>query len=277
MGLQLRLGFETTQLECNEAIEGREDLCSSGVELGNIGDRTEGANMYVTVGPRLSWDFRDDPLDPEAGVYMEVDGEVARGLDANSPDYLRGEGRIDAYAPAAPRVTFFASLRGGRIFSLEPDAEIPLNRRFFLGGRSTIRGYPEKTLLPQDTPLGPFGLPESTVSAGGVAYVVFKTELRFELVSPVSLAGFFDIGDLWRLSDEGACGASGVGFSTECVARNPDDGSRRLVQRDLAKGGGVGLRVATPIGPLAVDLGFPIDPRDPFVEDWTLHFSVGAY
>lgn len=273
LALQLRVNFENTNLDCNSEIEGREDLCSSGVEQGNLGDRTEGRNTYVSAGPRISWDFRDDSLDPSKGAYLELDGEIAGGLDDNSPDYARLEGRVDVYAPAAPRVTFFASLRGGQIFPLSSDAEIPLNRRFFAGGRSTIRGYPEKTLLPQDTPLGPNGNPQSDISAGGVVYVAFKTELRFELVSPVSLAGFFDIGDLWRLADGGGvCGSSGVAFVTECTLA---DG--RVISRPLAKGGGFGLRVATPIGPLAVDMGFPIDRRDPAVEDWTLHFSVGAF
>lgn len=270
MALQLRVNVERSELDCNDAVEGREDLCSSGVADANLGDRTEGENAYVSVGPRVSWDFRDAPLDPRSGAYLELEGELASGFDAQSPSYGRLEGRADAYAPVAPRVTFVTSLRGGRIFPVTSDQEIPLNRRFFAGGRSTIRGYPEKTLLPQDLP--PFdetGEPTSEISTGGLLYLAFKTELRVLLVSPVSIAGFFDIGDLWRLTDvEGACESSL--FETTCTVGS------RIARRRLAQAAGFGLRVATPIGPLAIDIGFPLNRRGRAVEEWTLHFSVGA-
>jgi outer membrane translocation and assembly module TamA len=44
---------------------------------------------------------------------------------------------------------------------------------------------------------------------------------------------------------------------------------------DLQYGTGIGARVRTPIGPLGVDLGFPLDaPRgDPI---WQVHLSLGA-
>ena len=44
---------------------------------------------------------------------------------------------------------------------------------------------------------------------------------------------------------------------------------------DLQYGTGVGARVKTPIGPLGVDLGFPLDapPGDPI---WEVHLSLGA-
>ena len=43
---------------------------------------------------------------------------------------------------------------------------------------------------------------------------------------------------------------------------------------DLQFGAGPGVRYNTPIGPLRLDLGFPIDPPDG-QPDWRIHFSVG--
>lgn len=274
MVLQLRANLERAELNCNDAVDARrEDLCSSGVSINNQGDRTEGENVYFSVGPRFSWDFRDNPLDPGSGVYLELEGEFAEGLDDQSPDYVGIEGRVNFYAPVAPRATFVTSFRGGRIFPLTSQVPIPLNRRFYAGGRSTIRGYPEKTLLPQDVPLDENGLPISDISTGGLLYLALKTEIRILIANPVSLAGFFDIGDLWALTDQDSqCPTQGFNLITTCAL--PDG---RTIRRRLAQGAGFGLRVATPIGPLAVDMGFPVNRRDPAVEDWTLHFSVGAF
>ena len=273
IALQLRTNFERSDLVCNDAVEGREELCSSSIVAANQEGRIEGQNVYFSMEPRLSWDFRDDPLDPRGGAFFELEGEYAVGLDAQSPDYLRTEGRAAFFAPLGPRLTVATSFSGGRIFPLPDDQEIPLNRRFFAGGRSTIRGYPEQTLLPQDVPLGADGNPLSDISTGGLVYLVLQTELRILLVSPVSMAGFIDVGDLWRLGTEnGVCPSQGVRLETVCTL---PDGTE--IRRPLAMGAGFGLRLATPIGPLAVDLGFPVDRRDPAVEDWTLHFSVGTF
>ncbi len=273
LAVQLRASLERSDLDCNEAVEGREVLCSSGGSGFRPGERIQGQNIYLNVGPRLSWDFRDDALETRGGGYLELELVGALGLDAVSPSFLRMEGRVSAYAPVAPRVMFVASLRGGEIVR-DADSEIPLNRRFYAGGWNTIRGYPEKTLLPQDVPLDAEGVPISPVSTGGLAYLAFKTELRVRVFGPVSLAGFFDIGDLWARTaqndDQARCRSAGP-FLTECELA-----SGRTVRRRLASGGGVGVRVATPIGPLAIDLGVPIDPRDS-VEDFTVHFSVGTF
>ena len=269
---QIKLDVDTADLLCNEAVEGRDELCSgSGVVIGN---RAEGRTLYFSTVPRVTLDVRDDPLDPRRGVYFELEGEHAVGLDAASPDYVRLQGRATAHLPLGEEVGLHASLQGERIFRLSDDVEIPLNRRLYSGGRSTIRGYPERTLLPRDVPLDVDGRPRSDISSGGLLSIAAKLELRFLVVAPVSMALFYDVGDLWRLEGEtGACGPQGFDLlSTTCLL---PDGER--VERPIAMGAGLGLRVATPIGPLSVDLAFPVARRDPAVESWTLHFSVGAF
>ena len=275
MALQLRLSVERSELVCNMNIE-RPELCSDSAVVPVPGERFAGQNNYFSAIPRLTWDFRDNPVTPRTGTYFELEGEFALGFDEPSPSYVRVEGRSVLYSPLSPRATLVSSVRGGRIFAVSSDAPIPLNRRFYAGGRSTIRGYPEKTLLPQDVALGEDGLPQSDISTGGLLYLVLKLELRVALVEPLSLAGFYDVGDLWRLQDDpgSPCERSSPGFalSTRCTLR---DGTP--IERNLAQGVGFGVRLATPIGPLAIDLGFPLNPRDPAVDDLTLHFSVGAF
>ena len=256
IAVQLRGAYERSDLRCNEVI-GRENVCTEPVGVPVPGQRLEETTNYLTAGSRVSIDLRDDPLDPGSGVYAEVRADYAGGLDEQSPSYVSLEGRASAYLPMAPRLTAATSLTIGKIFPLlGPEARdnISPNRRYFAGGRSTVRGYPERTLLPQDAEIED-GNPASTISSGGLAFFALQTELRISVYGPVALAFFWDVGDLYQ------------------------DGnfSFRTGDRTLANGGGVGLRVATPVGPLVIDVGVPFNQRDETVTDIQLHFAVGTF
>ncbi|MEO1233384.1 MAG: BamA/TamA family outer membrane protein [Myxococcota bacterium] len=281
LALQLRFNLERTDLSCNELVTDRENLCSSDLTMVNPGERAEGSNFYFSIIPRVSWDFRDDPLQPRKGFLFELEGESATGIGGESPDFARLEGKLRTWIPISERFTLLFSILGGRIFPLTSSADIPLNRRFYAGGRETIRGYPEQTLIPQDATLRPDREPTNNVSTGGLLYVAAKSELQIEFISPVSLAFFYDIGDLWRLlSDEQlaaeeaanptGCQNTRVGLSTVCTLGDTE------YRRRLAQGAGFGLRLATPIGPLALDFGFPLNYRYSTAETFTIHFSVGS-
>lgn len=251
--LQLRADFDWSDVRCNEALissefVGRtEDLCGADRPL-------SGTSIYVSAGPRVSFDLRDDPLDPQAGVYAEVETTFAKGLDPGSPDYWKLEGQINAYLPLSRGGTILAfSLIGKRLFPFGTE-EIPINRRYFAGGRSTVRGYPEQSLFPQDTPRDDAGRVLSAVSPGGELLVAAKSEIRLPVFSSVSVVGFLDIGDLFI------------------------DVNNFTLNRKTPMGAGAGVRVATPVGPIAVDMGVPLNPRgDPGEQSWTLHFAIRSF
>lgn len=256
---QVRLGLEDTELQCNNrtglATEDEDrPLCSS---VANPQALSQAINAdYISVSPRVSIDFRDDALLPSKGVFLELEGEYAEGLSSDSPNYIRSEGRLNVYVPLPllNRITLVNSLRGGYIEQLE-SGEIPLNRLFFSGGRSTIRGFAERTLLPQDVPLdNSSALPALSISPGGRLYGVLKSELRLAIAESLSVAGFYDIGDLWSLDPSTGCMIKNL--VSRCV--NSDGTS---VTRRLAQGVGFGLRLVTPVGPLTIDLGFPVHTR----------------
>lgn len=265
--IQVRSAFERSALGCNPALTDRYALCSTTPGEAFVTGRLQGTNFYLGAGPRISWDLRDDSLDPRAGVYMELTADAALGLDQGSPNLASLQGRVNAYIPLASRLTVALAAVFGRIFPLEAIVEgqtdIPINRRFFAGGRSTVRGYAERTLIPQDAEVGPGGVAKSSISTGGQSMLALKSELRVALYGPVSLAIFYDIGDLWE----------GGQFSLKTESQV----AGVTVTRTLAHGGGVGLRVATPIGPLSLDFAVPFNKRDPIVNDTQLHFSVGAF
>ena len=266
--VQPRVSFDRSARECNENISDRFALCST-TEPNSVGTlRLQGTNVYLAAGPRVSWDFRDDPVDPTAGIYMDLTTDAALGLDNQSPNFVSVEGRLHAYIPIASRLTLALAAIVGRLFPLqqivEDEVDIPINRRFFSGGRSTVRGYAERTLIPQDAAVDPAtGQVVSTISTGGRSMLALKSELRLAIYGPVAVALFYDIGDLWE--------GGQFALSTSQVWQGG------VARRTLAHGGGVGLRVATPIGPLSLDFAVPFNKRDPIVNDTQLHFSVGAF
>ena len=98
--------------------------------------------------------------------------------------------------------------------------------RFFAGGANTIRGYHERKVGPIDT--------ATHDPLGGETMFVNNLEYTYPLVDFLKLATFFDAGNVW--------------------AKNSDFFSEKLF-----KSIGLGLRVKTPIGPISVDYGWPLD------------------
>jgi translocation and assembly module TamA len=114
--------------------------------------------------------------------------------------------------------------------------ELPPNLRFFAGGDTSIRGYDYESLGPEDN---------AGDVVGGEGLFVGSLELDYLFTPKWGGALFVDAGNAFN------------------------DG-----QIDLNVGAGLGLRWHSPIGPIRVDIGFPID--DPDADDsWRLHFSLG--
>ena len=130
---QLRTNIERTGLECNSIFRGvvldsqtieqiQSDLallCSANLADPNDPDQTfRGTNFYFSAGPRITWDLRDDSLDPQSGAYFEVESFYAFGLDADSPDYVNVNGRANFYVRLLPRLVFAVSALAARLFQI---------------------------------------------------------------------------------------------------------------------------------------------------------------
>lgn len=249
LALQLKANFDRSELSCNPRIAtapgdgaNPDDPCVA------AGAGTEATTFYATVGPLVSFDLRDDPLNPSAGAYVELETSLAKGLTSSSTDFAKLEGTLSFYLPLPSTFGLAFSIFAGYLRELEDGGNAPVNRKYFAGGARTIRGYAEQSLFPQDV------LPaEGDVTGGGHLVVALENELRFPISGPISGAVFFDIGDLWEDPTTFAI----------------DENTRRSV--------GVGLRYATPVGPLSLDVGVPLVTRDPGEQGPTLHFSVRSF
>jgi outer membrane protein assembly factor BamA len=160
------------------------------------------------------------------------------------------------YVPIGRGVVLAGQARTGRIFHLTADSATYPNRAFFLGGVDTMRGYLEDELIPQDVAdeiLEGADIDPNAVVRAGDAFVLLRGEVRFPLYGELRGGVFADLGNLWA----------------DAANLNPFN---------LRPTAGAGLRLNTPVGPIALDWGFNLDPRDALGERGNaLHFSIGLF
>ena len=235
-----------------------------------------GSFLLHSVAPSIAVDLRDDPANPTFGLIASGSAEVTSSLRADYPLLgVKAQGTITGYLPLARRVVLAASIRGGRFYPLAAGNPLPAPKRYYLGGFTTLRGFSEDGLLPEDSRISlgadrrscaalvnRTGCTKSALallggvqltSEGGEMFALARGELRFPFVGPVDLGVFIEAGNLW--SD----------------TSTPVDFSLRPV-------GGAGIRYETPIGPLALDVGFNLLP-DLQVNEQTFnfHFNIGLF
>jgi outer membrane protein insertion porin family len=205
----------------------------------------EGKSTVSVIGTSLSWDSRDNRFDPARGAFLFSSADLA-GIGGDE-DFLRLQGGVSQYVPHLDRYVLELRARAGIVDAYSDSAEVPIFERFFSGGAGTVRGFEERRVGPRD--------PASNDPIGGEAMMVASAEevvtlYKDERGRPILKgAVFVDVGDVWRRVDEFA--------------------------ESFKAGTGVGARVNTPIGPLRLDLGFPIsDPPEGEDREPRFHFNI---
>ncbi len=240
-----------------------------------------------SLRPSATLDFRDDPTNPRRGLLVSTSAEFTRDLSVApadalgnpAPDFPINEvklsGSVSVYAPLGRRASIALSARAGTIVPLSAGAQSIGSKLFYLGGSSSLRGFREDGVLPEDQRedvrqqlldcraiIDPAGCPvaleailggQAPVSQGGEVFTLGKAEVRLPVFSSLDLGIFFEAGNLW-------------------VDRTKFDVSA------LRPTAGVGLRYVTPVGPLAFDVGFNLDRDEDFNEPSSqFHFSIGVF
>lgn len=90
-------------------------------------------------GLSATFDTRDDELEPGSGVFASVSYVQTAGSDSGDFDYQKVDAESKAYYPMTSDQIFFVRFRGGY-----SDDDLPLFRRYFLGGIGSLRGYKYK-------------------------------------------------------------------------------------------------------------------------------------
>jgi outer membrane protein insertion porin family len=184
-------------------------------------------------------DRRDDPINSHRGIYNTVDVGVALKQLGSDTVFTRLLMRNSTYHPIGKDIVIARTLQFGWTQRLSGPLEIPLAERFFAGGATSDRAFPDNQAGPRDLGTG-FPL-------GGNALLMHSTELRFPLIGD-NLGGvlFHDMGNVFA---------------------DVHDINFRVSQRNIqdfdymVHGFGFGLRYRTPIGPLRAD--FSLSPNSP--------------
>lgn len=182
-------------------------------------------------------DRRDDPTNSHRGYLNTLDVGYAWTAFGSGDDYARVVFHNTSYYSLGRDVVLARGIQFGYI-SGTPQY-IPLAERFFSGGASTDRAFPDNQAGPRDL--------ETGFPLGGDAFLFHSTELRFPLIGDnVGGVLFWDIGNVYD---------------------DVQDISFRFRQRNIQDFGyavnsfGFGIRYRTPIGPIRVD--FSLSPDSP--------------
>jgi len=185
-------------------------------------------------------DRRDDPVNSHRGIYNTVDAGIALRQFGSQTDFTRLLWRNTTYHPIGKDIVIARSLQFGYIQRLGGLPEIPLAERWFSGGSTTNRAFPDNQAGPRD--------PETGFPLGGNALLFHSTEVRFPLIGD-NLGGviFHDMGNVYDNIQS---------ISWHYRQRNLQDFNYAV------QAVGFGIRYHTPIGPIRADFSFsPNAPR----------------
>ena len=205
--------------------------------------KDEAGNTDLSSGQvQVGFDSRNNVFSPSRGIYWLNSLQLFGGPFAGDRDFLKYIGRVSFYFPTINKSVFELRLRAGFSDPFSTTDKVPIYERFFAGGSSSIRGYHERKVGPIDS------LTEDPI--GGEALFLGNLEYTYPLVDFIKLATFFDSGNVWK--------------------ENKD-----FLSGNLKSSIGLGLRVKTPIGPVSVDYGWPLDLEPGEDEkEGRFHFSV---
>jgi translocation and assembly module TamA len=205
-------------------------------------DDAFGRNTYslIALPAILTYDSRDNLLDPTSGLYARLKGEPQIEFD-QSAFFFTADSELRTYFALDSDGRFVLAARGlaGSIVGAEI-VEVPAHRRFYAGGGGSIRGYEYLNVGPRVKGFG---------ATGGLARVEGSLEARVKVTETIGIVPFVD-----------------AGFVTE----DPDFSGND----EFAVGVGLGARYYTSVGPLRLDVAVPLEPRsgDP---DFAVYFGIG--
>lgn len=204
-------------------------------------------------------DRRDSPSDPSHGDFENVDIAMAVRPLGSSANFLHVYLQNSTYTPLGRGFVFARSTRFGMQtpYGSSVSTDIPLPERFFAGGGTSLRGF----ALNQAGPRDPFtGFP-----IGGQAMVIFNQDLRFPMRLPfignrLGGAVFYDAGNVFP-----SIRKISLRLSPPTPTFQPGNPGVCLTNctNELAYFShtvGFEFRYGTPIGPVALDLGYQLNP-----------------
>jgi len=190
----------------------------------------------------LVWTTTDDPLDPTQGHSIAFGALQGGEIWGGAWNFWRGWIDMRKYQLVGWQTVLAGRIRIGLADAIGSIDNLPIFERFYAGGMNSVRGYGRRRLGP---------LSRTNDPLGGRSLFEGSIEARRPIWGPLGGALFLDFGQV----------------SVEAFDLPVDD---------LQFAPGFGVTYDTPIGPLRVDIGFPIEPPRSDAA-WQLHFSIGQF
>ena len=194
-------------------------------------------------------DTRDDLLNPSRGLFLALNSDISARAIGSEVGFVKTFGQAFQYLrlPLRRRIILATAERIGlahgfpRLVTIVDETgatvtqkvqDLPASERFFAGGDTTVRGFSLDRLGTAETVDPQTGFPK-----GGNGEVVLNAELRIDTVKGFTAVTFVDAGNIFL-------NASDLSFT------------------NLRPAAGFGVLYFSPIGPVRVELGFNLSPRE---------------
>ncbi|MFW6257160.1 MAG: BamA/OMP85 family outer membrane protein [Prolixibacteraceae bacterium] len=180
---------------------------------------------YTKSGILLNtfFDSSTPTFSPEKGIVLSGAYKLNGHIFGGTFNYARLWGEFKAYHKIGQVVLAYRIMAGG-ITSADTSGFIPVEDRFYSGGSNSIRGWARSQLGPER---------DNGTPRGGKSIFETNFEVRHHFFWRLSVAAFIEAGNVWN-------------------------SSYAYHFNDLGYAAGPGIRVETPVGPVRLDVGFPL-------------------
>lgn len=218
------------------------------VKLKNISDDApkvvrdfEGSNVLSRFRLFQTWDTRNNIINPSKGFNLSFEEELVGTFLGGDQDFYILQTNYTQYWTLFKKHVIEFKVRLGTAQDVGSSDTVPVFDRFYAGGLGTVRGFNYRRV-------GPI---ESGDAVGGNTLGVVNLEYTFPLpyIDILKGAAFVDVGQVHAKS-------------------------YRLDFGDFAISVGPGIKVKTPIGPLAFYYGLPIANKDTKDRNGRFEFSL---
>ncbi|OGP74664.1 MAG: hypothetical protein A2Y80_08345 [Deltaproteobacteria bacterium RBG_13_58_19] len=190
----------------------------------------------------LRQDTTDNLVYPHRGGILSATGEASPDFFGSNLQFVRSILEARRYQSLGETDFILAGrVKFGLMEPMQATSDIPILYRFFSGGPDSVRGYRLDYLGPRNSGGYPIG---------GNALLEGSLEARIPIYKEIHAVGFMDFGNVYL------------------KIRDTDVGQLKYAS-------GFGLRYNTPIGPLGVDLGFPLNPIDRQRDKYQVNLTIG--
>ena len=203
--------------------------------------------------------FLDSVLTPTNGTALQLTHAVAGGPFRGDFDFQKSTVTWRNYLTPFSGMQLALRMSTGLIMPYGAQPGAPLDRKFYLGGADSVRGWGTRKLSPRveecETPMGGDGAVDpscESIPIGGETLVQANFEIRQVLGGGFFLVAFADMGDV----------------QGETLTWVPDEWNYTA---------GPGVRYDSPVGLFRLDVGFRLNEPGLYPDEpiWAAYFGFG--